>query len=249
MSTASPFYSIGLLNDIHNVFPEILYDSRLFPNDSFGPLSWLRYRIMHMFPQTFRRGRLNYEALTQQNTRADYEEWLFITGRQLQTPQQIRMPSFRNDVYSGQASNPIFTNPVLATPPTIRRTWGGEDALGILSLALNIPTETWLASFMDAVPVVPTPQEIESASEIIQNAAVPGDTMCTICQEHETSPDEGVWRKLNGCSHYFHRTCIDRWFSRNSHCPVCRFDIRERREQDQHSIQSSMESETENFQS
>jgi hypothetical protein len=34
-------------------------------------------------------------------------------------------------------------------------------------------------------------------------------------------------RRLNRCGHTFHTTCIDTWFQRNVHCPVCRHDIRE----------------------
>jgi len=243
MSIPHGFYNITILDEIHTLFPEFLYDSRLFPNDAFGPISWLRYRMTQMFPQTYRRGRLNYESMQQHNTRSDYEDWLFITGRQIQAPQQIRM-QYNNDIFTTPPRNPIYSSPIISTPPSIQRTWGGEDALGILSLALRMPTESWLSGFLDAVPIMPTPQEIESASEILQNTVVPADTICTICQEHDMSPNEAtVWRRLIGCSHFFHRTCIDRWFSRNSHCPVCRFDIRARRGQDQSSAQSSSESE------
>jgi hypothetical protein len=144
MSAPAPFYNIILLDDIHNLFPEFLYDSVLFPNNTYGPISWLRYRMTQMFPQTYRRGRLNYEALNQRNTRSDYEEWLFITGRQSQA-QQIRMPSYRNEIYT-TPTNPIFTNPMIATPPNIRRTWGGDDALGMLSFGTSVTSSQTLRS-------------------------------------------------------------------------------------------------------
>lgn len=34
-------------------------------------------------------------------------------------------------------------------------------------------------------------------------------------------------REINHCHHAFHRGCIDTWFQQNVHCPVCRHDIRE----------------------
>ena len=224
-------YSIGILDDIHLLFPEFLYDANLFPNNVFGPLSWLRYRMSQNFPQTYRRYRLNYEAMHQHSTRADYDDWVFLSGRPLQTP--LRMPPYRNEFFN-------ITPPPAPAP---LRTWGGSESLGLLSLALSIPTENWLANFLDAVPIRPSDQDLVTGTEILQSASISQDVICTICQEHEQTPIEVEWRKIRGCGHFFHKTCIDRWFSRNTHCPVCRFDIRARTAPSLSSEQSSSETE------
>jgi len=237
MSAQERLYNFGLLDDIHNLFPEILYDSQLFPADSTSPLSWIRYRMTQLFPQSFRRGRMNYELRNQINVRADYDEWLFLT--RLRPPAQIRMPPYRNEfvntipLFNNNNTIPLYNNihsntiPPLQAPPNYR-IWGGEDNLSLLGLSLTLPAvENWLAGFLDAVPVRPTAQEIDQGSQILQSTSVGDDVLCTICQEHDQSPRaESVWRKINSCSHLFHRSCIDRWFTRNSHCPVCRYDIR-----------------------
>ena len=229
MSNQEQLYHFGLLDDIHNLFPELLYDAQLFPSEASSPLSWLRYRMTHLFPQSYRRGRINYELRHQVNVRADFDEWLFLT--RLRAPPQIRMPPYRNDFINTNNANTIPIYNSFNIPPPVQipnyRIWGGEDNLSILGLALSIPTENWLAGFLDAVPVRPTLQQIESNSQILQSTSVGEDVICTICQEHEQSPRaDTVWRKLTSCTHIFHKSCIDRWFTRNSHCPVCRHDIR-----------------------
>ena len=72
------------------------------------------------------------------------------------------------------------------------------------------------------VPVVPTAEQVESGSDIIELVDVPEEEKCAVCQERGTV---NPWRHLH-CDHYFHRDCVDRWFTRNVHCPVCRADIR-----------------------
>merc|ERR1711871_1151537 len=48
-----------------------------------------------------------------------------------------------------------------------------------------------------------------------------GSSMCAICIcDFE---DEDILRKAP-CGHHFHQECIDRWFSMNRFCPVCKAD-------------------------
>jgi hypothetical protein len=249
-----PIYQNPLLDSVHQLFPEFLYDTLLFPhnNDPGSPLGWFRYRVMQLYPQTFRRFRQQYEARDRVNTRNDFEDWVFLQNRQIQAPTQLRMPPpLTRMVYRNEFTTPlgntfttplgntfttprtnIFLNEPVQTPPArnnIIRTWGGEDlGVGLLNLALGANLDNWLATFMDAIPVRPTAAQIDAGSEILQGSSVAEGTMCTICQENAPSPreQENDWRRLRGCMHLFHKTCIDRWFTRNAHCPVCRADIR-----------------------
>jgi len=274
-------YNFGILDDIHNLFPEILYDPQLFPGESNRMVNWIRYRLTQLFPQTFRRCRIIYETRILESVRADFDDWQFLTNvRQLRAPVQLQMPPLinRNEFLQNPLQSPLqspvqtpvqtpLQNPLqsplqtpsrsnstvnrnlfgslgLGTSPVVR-TWGSEETLGLLTLALSTPTENWLASFFDNVPIRPTGEEIEAASEILQESDIQQDVICTICQEHSQSPISTpvIWRRLRDCQHVFHRGCIDRWFSRNSHCPVCRADIRARRPEHPPSpAQSQMES-------
>ena len=79
--------------------------------------------------------------------------------------------------------------------------------------------------FSDVI-VHPTAEQLAAGSTIISHSSVDADVNCAVCQEHtnEERPD-GDWRRLH-CSHMFHSQCIDPWFERNVHCPVCRADVR-----------------------
>jgi hypothetical protein len=51
------------------------------------------------------------------------------------------------------------------------------------------------------------------------------DDICAICQD-PMEPGSNAC-SLNACDHRFHPGCINTWFQRDVHCPVCRHDIRE----------------------
>jgi hypothetical protein len=233
-----PIFNNLLLDSVHELFPEFLYDTTIFPNSDLStPVGWFRYRVMHFYPQSFRRGRQIYETSELQNTRNDYDDWMFLQNRRVPvqtTP--IRFPSLTRVIYANDFTTPINRNTFVnanipLTPPVIRRTASRDDrtnGLGLLSAAISANLDEWLASFMDPVPVPPTTAQIEAGSEILQAEAVTNGTMCTICQDNtSSSPRDLPWRRLRGCSHLFHKHCIDRWYTRNAHCPVCRADIRE----------------------
>ena len=48
---------------------------------------------------------------------------------------------------------------------------------------------------------------------------------CTICRENFNP--SSIVRRINGCGHVFHISCIDTWFESNITCPVCRIDLRD----------------------
>ena len=95
-----------------------------------------------------------------------------------------------------------------------------SDINRLFSFAMGIPLQP---NFMDPVIVAPTALEIHRGS-IIQTATADSDTPCAVCQAEIRTGE--IVRSLNHCVHTFHRTCIDTWYQRNVHCPVCRHDIR-----------------------
>jgi hypothetical protein len=200
-------YGYRLLDDIHNLFPEILYDSYIFPNDtdSNRHLIWLRFRLSRHFTQRYRMARTNYERTQAARNRADFDEWTWM--RQRATRQQI----FTNSIFEPLDLSILggLRIPPLQRTPRIRL--HAEDYL-------------WNA-FFDAIPVYASQEQIETASDVLPISGISGEQICAICQEHEGGGD--VWRRLRACDHKFHKECVDNWFGRNAHCPVCRHDIRE----------------------
>jgi hypothetical protein len=75
---------------------------------------------------------------------------------------------------------------------------------------------------MNDVIVVPTPEQINNATTLTHSQATSVTEDCAICQE----PMDTNLRKINSCSHLFHRSCIETWFQSGVTCPICRIDIR-----------------------
>jgi len=97
------------------------------------------------------------------------------------------------------------------------------DSQGLSSLLaaallsdFRVPT-----NFAEPVLIIPSLRQIQAGSTEY-NATQ--ESPCAICQDN-ISVGETI-RKIIRCNHSFHKTCIDTWFQRNVHCPVCRNDIR-----------------------
>lgn len=75
--------------------------------------------------------------------------------------------------------------------------------------------------------VLVTPTSTQMAESWEENIPVTECT-CAICQEPVT---EGT--RLRNCLHTFHAGCITNWFAMSSRCPVCRDDVRMRRQSGQ----------------
>lgn len=84
---------------------------------------------------------------------------------------------------------------------------------------MNIDLTGNMLRFLDPVPVVPTRNQVAAGTE--RDINVTGIN-CAICQEGVT-----VATRIRTCGHCFHADCIERWFSMNPRCPVCRHDVRE----------------------
>ena len=48
------------------------------------------------------------------------------------------------------------------------------------------------------------------------------ESMCVICQDDIKLND--IIRTIE-CSHSFHIDCIDKWYTENKKCPICKFEI------------------------
>jgi hypothetical protein len=97
------------------------------------------------------------------------------------------------------------------------------NSLGTIE-TVTYPIQQQQQAFMDPVIVRPSAADIQNntAIEIVDSTT----EICAICQDE--MPAGSRARALNACDHRFHVECIDTWFQRNVHCPICRSDIRER---------------------
>jgi hypothetical protein len=92
----------------------------------------------------------------------------------------------------------------------------------VMNIPLNSifdPSGNFLRNFLDPVPVVPTREQIQRATD---NHIQVTDVTCAICQEPVTCAT-----RIRRCGHSFHSQCIHEWFTMNTRCPICRHDIRD----------------------
>ena len=239
-------YGVGILDDIHLLFPEILYDTHMFPDDSNRIIGWLRFRIRNLMPQAYLRAKNQYELTRAPRSRAAYNEWLYRVNsprsepvRAVYTP-NLNSAIFTIDEYHRQPSTRTHNQHSIATlTNSLIEPLESSLLLNVLQdlvipaaprttrLSNNNFTDSFLRRFFESVPINPSEEQITEGSTVLDVTTVSSDEICPVCQEHECfeHPNE-PWRKLNHCEHKFHKFCIDNWLTRSPYCPVCRDDIR-----------------------
>lgn len=241
--------NIGLFNDVHNFFPELLYDTALFQTSPV--VRFFQDRVETLLPEDYVRHRTNYRLFQQEQRRQNFR------ARFAPPPPPVP-PATQPQVYRfGTQQTPHTTHHTTHTPPlpatprqrqstlptsllsiplrfTTPESANNESALDILLRSLLGTTDIQsalgvaeLTADLTPVPVTPSANVLRT-NTILTSLEPAADVMCAICQSHEQPTErDAQWRILRPCSHQFHRSCIDRWFSQHVHCPVCRHDIRE----------------------
>ena len=227
-------YGIHLIDDIHNLFPEFLYDSGLFPGNSM--ITFFQMRVNELFPEDYIRMRTHYRLYHMERRR---EAVIPTTPVRHSVPAWQRPPPVperrsRPFPMAATATAPTTATTATTTPttaiPTYRLTTllqPDTDAFtSLFTTALfgTIGNRQDIADLLTPVTVAPTPAQINAAS-IVSILEPPADVTCAVCQDHDHTSQE--WRILRHCGHQFHRPCIDTWFQQHVQCPVCRHDIRE----------------------
>ena len=238
-------YGVQLLDDLHTYFPQILYEPSRFTTVQ-GLLSYVRTQATRLNPyeiglQRYRnqnniqRAPYSMEENTSQRTiprnpsRLSQNIRTSIRPRQNTQLLDPEMPSLIPSVISSVIPSVIpeyepeivesyeFILPSLVPPSTNPRT-----DTSILRAILGLIN---LGESLDPVIVRATQEHLDTKT--ILRAAQQSDESenCSICQEHYTEGQ--AIRCITSCTHKFHKECVDRWFERNVHCPICRHDIRE----------------------
>ena len=190
-------YGSALLDDLHNFYPALLYDSTSFTNVQ-QVLLYVQAQTRQRF-DLFSRGLNSYRA----------------TQRQAAPPFQARATPF----YTRTDVRHVFpTEPANIHTRIMRGLNQTDDLLNLFVAALGTPM-----TFSNVI-VRPSREQINRSTTVTTLAAESAD-ICAVCQDGYTIGNER--RKLNVCQHIFHKACIDTWFQENVHCPVCRHDIRE----------------------
>jgi len=275
-------YELNLLNDLHEIVPEFLYDTEIATSPT---IRFFQQRLSHMYPEFHRqRGFYLREqadsrriALRAANVRPSRMPNPIITPSASASlhravpithtpttfvPPTAFMPptvpvqtapviqtweSLQNSAYENLIRNlllsivndnnvpaPSDDEDEVVTPP-VTRPQGQRPVRHVLRTArggINITIPGDLdGAWWDPVSVRPSATLYNRNTEVLDASGVSVETNCSICQSHVLEDLSGstvgnTWRRIRQCGHMFHTSCIDRWFSQNIHCPLCRTDIR-----------------------
>jgi hypothetical protein len=225
-------YGVHLIDDIHNFFPEFLYDAGMFPGNQI--VTFLQHRVHQLFPREYSHNNTNYRIFQLESRRREA-----VIPRhpmtQLRRTQHLRRPGHLQPQPT-QPAVQAFTIPLTSI---FAQSDNHNDANYTNDVNTITTLTTLLASallgtrrntedtedLLTPVVVAPTEEQISAAS-IVSTLEPAADITCAICQDHNDPSDNNEWRIIRHCSHRFHRGCIDEWFQQNVHCPVCRHDIR-----------------------
>lgn len=232
-------YPIQLLNDIHNYFPDILYNPGRF-RTVHDLLDYIRH-VADVNP--YSRGLNAYNNAYRErysNTAPVQQRQPVRSGPSPSTP-PLNLEEIMELLRNPNSTIPrTYTTTVDDIPITVRTTVVEND-IPNLSTVRFMPTNALtsllnifggggglpdiLQPFLEQrVPIVASPNQINDAT-VVETARELQNEICTICQDQIESGNE--MRKINHCGHYFHKSCIDTWFQSNVNCPTCRHDIRE----------------------
>ena len=199
-------YRVGLLDDLHNYFPALLYEPERFSSIQ-SVLAYVRLQTQSHF-NLFNRGLYSYQQTHPPIPPVrPYRPIVPVrTGRPLRANTPVEVVTETIDI-----------TPLLSPNSTVNLTGMWDELLQSLRQTVN--------QHMEPVIGAPTQEQITTATTLRGATTNDEQTICSICQDNYTE-GQGL-RKINHCHHTFHKLCIDQWFERNVHCPVCRYDIRE----------------------
>jgi len=216
-------YGIGILDDIHNYFPQLLYDIDGFRN--------IQDVLVYVRNETARR----FSGFD--NARREFR-MSRISSANRYLPQTRIINTIPDDIL-------VPLTPLAPSAPLNDY----SDLLTLLQGISSPPRTNIFSSFLTRYraepdepleePVIPrliqslyedvivhaNQETIDQASTRVTLTA-DLDVNCSVCQDR-MKKDDSV-RTLTVCSHQFHAECIDPWLlTRSTKCPSCRNDIRE----------------------
>lgn len=248
-SARQPLYGVGLLDDLHMYFPDLLYNPDRFTTTG-SVLQYIRTQTESQF-NLFTRGQREAQQSQQHQQNPVLATPIRPTSATATPPaapaRRIRPQRHWSETgaegpygaggYGVHIPQPTLNNFINPIENIITETYDISSVFQIPSAQRHPTTNNSLMSILlDAVtnmpradlePVVVRPdnQTIDRATTLRSAHDVDGDEVCSVCQDHYTEGQ--AIRSITHCNHMFHKSCIDQWFERNVHCPVCRYDIRQ----------------------
>jgi len=223
-----PYLFNPVLNEIHTTFPALLYETERF-NTLPSVFEYVQTQIRNRY-DVYSAWQRHYSTVaTPSGPRQEP-----VNNRNRERNRRRRQNRARNRIARNNVQNQntnVENDPAFVVPSfSQNQTTSILDIIGQLLpsndlvYTVSVPRLTTTSRFSDPVIVRPTLNQIEAGSALHTSLGLV-EVSCAVCQHSVTEGE--VIRRLLPCNHQYHRDCIDIWFQRNVHCPVCRHDIRE----------------------
>ena len=221
MAARASIFGVGLLDDLHSYFPDILYRPERFGNSVQALLGYIQQQARSQF-NPFDRG-----------------QQIFNQFLAMQTPPPVNNQDIINAINNNNNNNRIVTPVEPVQAEAIRTPLRPRTNRNLIPQRQQIPVfqSTFdgggLSNLVAALfggehllePVYITPSFTDiSNNTIVSTLMAASPENCAICQDG-MAQNETV-RTIRTCRHMFHTNCIDEWFRTSACCPNCRVDIR-----------------------
>jgi hypothetical protein len=231
-------YRIQLLNDLHNYFPELLYNHERFRSTTDILLYVIAMaRISPQQDDPYEYYQRQYQARYVRplyNDSYRHDEMPLRNAPQRHRYNPIQRPSYQAPYQSvSYPASPIYPPPSPESNDIVLefRSFSSEpnSIRNIFSQLLGDNFSQHIADLLYDAPlqdvlVIPTEEQVRN-NTTLRTLDEDSTENCAICQDPFLEDQEV--RTITHCRHDFHRTCIDTWFQSNCHCPNCRHDIRD----------------------
>ena len=152
-----------------------------------------------------------------------FEQQLNYRYTQPQPPLQPQSQFTRQHQIPRQSRQPVNNNRQPSRQPTRQ-----QNNQQLYDIQFFIPSDLSfnLNGFFDPIDIFPTQSQIEIALQNINFGDIehPLNLSCPISLTRFNANSQVS--RIRHCKHIFNTTEINRWFSNNCKCPVCRYDIR-----------------------
>ena len=240
-------YGVGLLDDLHNYFPAVLYEPSSFHSVR-DLLTYISVRTRRRFdlysnamnsyhdtpvtdtPETAAAPVAQDQRVASNLPRHNFTGSSYAATAASAAASAVTAPSSALNAATNPTANPVRRNNLHlpATTNVLSALIAGladmneVDTNSVYRILLTPPVPRVPTTFMEPVVIRPTQDQITQSTRL----GIPNDPteVCTICQE--TIEENQPARLILHCEHWFHTSCIDVWFQQDVHCPVCRHDIR-----------------------
>jgi len=208
-------YDVGLLDDLHNYFPGLLYEPDRFRSVS-DVLNYVRQNASRRF-NLFDYGARQYQQQNNRNGQVPQNTF----SRQTPVVSRWAPPSVPVEQ---QYEFDLTSEVDLAILTPLIRSLDRLSGLSGQSIQRAHGANRFTGLFQDII--VHASQELIDSGSTMRNLHTDLEESCSICQDRMRQ-GENI-RRLNACQHEFHGACVDNWFlQRSVLCPVCRHDIRD----------------------